>query len=99
MLLRVEYDQNDETTVIKPTTIDLMKDAELIKSAPLADQIRDTLKLGGMTAAELAKEIDASESAVKSALSRMRDVVRLVGDPSPPKGGRGRTTTWGLKAI
>lgn len=68
---------------------------DLAPSASLSYRIRELLKPGPKTMAELAEELEAKPESVTRALRRMGDVFRM---ENYEGGGRGKQNVWSLKA-
>jgi hypothetical protein len=67
---------------------------DLAPSASLSYRIRELLKPGPKTMAEIAEELDAKPDSVTKTLRRMQDVCRL---DQYESGGRGKQNVWSLK--
>jgi hypothetical protein len=81
-------------------SIDVFSGRPDMRSAALPVQILDLLIAGHKTAVELAHELGAKASTVRTALARLVEehrVVRLATGPGE-EGGRNREARWGLRA-
>lgn len=77
---------------IRVRTRDLHEVPDLAMRTSLSSRLRNALKAGAATVADLAEQLEANPDTVKRTLNRMPDVTRL-----EEGGGRGNVTTWGLK--
>ena len=90
MGFEILFDERDRSTVIQGQ--DMTDDPELAAHASLSWRVRQALKKGAKTTAQLSDDLDVTEATLRKVLQRMPDAGRLNG-----AGGRGNAATWGLR--